>query len=109
MENQIENYEIAAIPAQANISQNQLSDFYSTKDLVKRTGRSRKWIEKWLPKKRIPGAVKIGGEWSFDRKSVDIRLPPNNLYGQFLLDPDIEPNEIQVLHVRKKSHGVFEP
>ncbi len=109
MENQLDNYEIAAIPAQANTSQNQFSKFLSTKDLADRVEKTTKWVEKWLPTKRIPGAIKIGGEWSFDRKMVEERLPPKNTNGPFLLDPVNRPKDIQILHVRKKSHGVFAP
>ena len=109
MENQLDNYEIAAIPAQANTSQNQFSKFLSTKDLADRVEKTTKWVEKWLPTKRIPGAIKIGGEWSFDRKMVEERLPPKNTNGPFLLDPVDRPKDIQILHVRKKSHGVFAP
>lgn len=102
---ELENTVKAEEPERTTVTQHQFSDFYSTKDLAKRVGKSIDWVEKWLPSKRLPGAVKIGGEWSFDRKSVDKRLPPNNLYGQFLLEPDHEPKKILVLHARKKSHG----
>ena len=87
--------------------QNQFSKFLSTKDLAERVEKTTKWVEKWLPTKRIPGAVKIGGEWKFDRKIVEDRLPPKNINGSFLLDPVAPPNDIQILHVRRKPHGVL--
>ena len=85
--------------------QNQFSEFLTTKGLADKLGKSTKWVEKWIPSKRLPGAVKIAGEWAFDRKIVEKRLPPFNTHGQFLLDPAQTSNGIQTLYSRKYPLG----
>jgi hypothetical protein len=50
-------------------------------DLANRLKMSMKWVVKHTQARRIPGQVKVGGNWRYRRLDVEKRL----LAGQFLL------------------------
>ena len=104
MENEFE-IAVSREPGKTPPPQNQFSEFLTTKGLSDKLGKSTKCVEKRNPSKRLPGAVKIAGEWAFDRKMVEKRLPPFNTHGQFLLDPAQTSNGIQILYSRKYPTG----
>ena len=56
-------------------------EYLSTTELASYIGRSRKFVEKYITCRRIPGMVRIGGRWSFKRSDIDRALNR----GEFLL------------------------
>lgn len=58
------------------------SEFFTPDELASYLKVSKKFIEKHLSTRRIPGAVKIGRVWRFRRADIQKRL----LSGSLLLD-----------------------
>lgn len=57
--------------------ENILSNYLTTKDLVKMWGVGKEWIFKYLQEDRIKGAKKIGNRWFFPKdvqKPKDLRF-----------------------------------
>jgi excisionase family DNA binding protein len=49
-------------------------EFLSTTELAEYLNRSRKFVEKQIAERRLPGMIRMGGRWSFSRKEIDRAL-----------------------------------
>lgn len=58
------------------------SDFYTGKELAAKLNVSTKAIEAWTAQRRIPGAVKAGYHWRYNKKAIEKKL----INGTFLLE-----------------------
>jgi excisionase family DNA binding protein len=50
------------------------ADFYTPEDLARLVQVGRRWIEKQIPKRRLPGMTKVGRYWRFRKADVDKQL-----------------------------------
>lgn len=57
------------------------SDFYTPEELASLVQVGARWIEKQIPKRRLPGMTKVGRYWRFKKADVDRQL----LTGELLL------------------------
>ncbi len=49
-------------------------EYLNTAELAVYLGNSRKFVEKYIAQRRIPGMVRIGGRWKFKRGDVEQAL-----------------------------------
>jgi excisionase family DNA binding protein len=57
------------------------AEFYTPAELAALVQVGQRWIEKQIPKRRLPGMTKVGRYWRFRKSEVDKQL----LNGSLLL------------------------
>jgi excisionase family DNA binding protein len=57
-------------------------EFFTPEELAAKLNMSRKFIEKHISTRRLPGMVRVGRRWRFRRAEVEKRL----MGGSFLLE-----------------------
>jgi excisionase family DNA binding protein len=55
------------------------NEFYTPAELASLVRVGERWIEKQIPKRRIPGMTKVGRYWRFRRSEVDKQLLTGSL------------------------------
>lgn len=55
------------------------TEYYTPDELASLVRVGRRWIDKWIPKRRLPGMTKVGRYWRFRKSEVEKQLLSGSL------------------------------